>query len=55
MFGYKIKIASVDEKIKGKDSDGDLKIWIWIYEEDLEKVVKRFGLDLKEDQDLKRK
>ena len=29
-------IASIDEKSKGKDSDGDLNIWMWRFEEDLE-------------------
>ena len=31
------QITSVDEKIKEKDSDGDLNIWIWRFEKDLEK------------------
>ena len=29
-------IASIDENIKEKDSNRDLKIWIWNFEKDLE-------------------
>ena len=45
----------MDEKIKGKNFDGDFNIWIWRFEENLEEIAKRFEADLKEDQDLKRR